>query len=320
MQRGNFSVIRWRGVLAIGLAVCVFRPGPARAFANDPVLSDLGAPYERRSLDAVRAMDPLAQERFARFVTELALSVSPLPAGLASSVGAAGFELSFSGDLAFINSSQKFSTGDVSDVWTTEEKQTGALFVPTLHFRKGLPLSLEVGTDVTYVSFSQMMAASGSVKWSLFEGFQWWPELAVRVFATVLIGAPALNLASGGWDVGGSYRVPLAGGAELGLYGGYQRIGVSASTNSIDFIPGTEDPQRPATDDAVFSPLSFGSNLVEPQTAFGRIYFGAQVRVGVLVVGLDAGVATGQNRITGGHDVKYDTRLWKGGLRAGVLF
>lgn len=316
----SVSVRRVRGLAALAMTATLLSPAEGRAFANDPVLSDLGAPYGRRSLDAERLADPLAQERFARFASELALAVSPLPAGLASSLGAAGFELSLSADVVAINVRQKFSNSEVSDVWMTEQKPSGSLFVPTLHFRKGLPLSLEVGTDISYVSFSQLVAASGSVKWSLFEGFHWWPELAVRAFATVLIGAPALNLASGGWDVGGSYRVPLGGGAELGIFGGYQRIGMSASTNSIDFIPGTEDPSRPAADDAVFSPLSFGSNPAEPTTAFGRIYFGAQVRTGVLVLGLDAGVAEGSNAITNGSATMFDTKMWKGAVRAGVLF
>jgi hypothetical protein len=309
-------------VVACGaaLALSFAAARPARAFDNDLALEKLGPPVSglRNGTEEI-AIDPLAQERFARFASELALAVAPMPAGLASSLGDAGFEVSFSGDVALIHRSQVFSNGLSSTVWPTEKTGGDSLFVPTLHLRKGLPFSFEVGTDFGYVAFSSMIAATGSVKWAILEGFHLIPDLSVKAFATAVLGTGALNLVVGGWDVGASERIPLAGGAELGLFGGYQRIGINATTNNIDFNLKAEDEAQPTSDDSVFLELPIGQ-VFNPTTAFGRIYFGAQIRTALLVLGFDGSFATGENAIAAGSPTKYKIDFVKLAARVGVLF
>jgi hypothetical protein len=79
--------------------------------------------------------------------------------------------------------------------------------------------------------------------WSILEGHRWVPDLHIRGLCTVLLGAQDMVLVVGGWDVGTSYRIPIAGRAELGLYAGYQQLGISSSTQNINFDPQHQSSQ-----------------------------------------------------------------------------
>lgn len=305
------------GVLVVAVLSAV--PLRAGAYDNDLQMYRLGNPEILPVVGEAIAADPLSQERFARFALDFAMATSPLPGSLIASVGDAAFSLSFSGDLAFRSVEQTLSDGSKSRVWPTEGTPSGVLFLPTLRLRKGLPFSLEVGGDVAYLTDSSMVATTGVVKWAIFEGFQWLPDVGLRAFVTTVLGTGPFNLVSGGWDIGGSYRLPLAGGAEAALYGGYQRVGVNASTNNIDFRPGNEDAAQPTNDDNVFKELPIGS-VWNPTTSFSRLYFGAEVRFDVLVVGLDGASASGSNFTGGAASREFESSLFKLALRAGVTF
>ena len=110
------------------------------------------------------------------------------------------------------------------------------------------------------------------------------------------------------------------GSAELTIFGGFQKLGISASTNSIDFAPKVEDSAVPQADDAVFNPPTFGANFFEPTTSFQRVYFGTQLRVGLLLLAFDAAYASGKNRIDAISTTEFSVELWKVGGRIGVQF
>lgn len=319
------------GVLAM-VAVCAALagvPATARAYDNDLVLSKLGAPQDLKSGPAETdkiAKDPFAQERFARFVGEFALALMPLPAGLPSSVGDAGFEFVFSLDTAQIHRTQTFTDGQTREVWPTSATGGGTLVLPTLALRKGLPFGFEVGTSFGYVSFSSMVAVTAQLKWALLEGIHLVPDLSVRAFGGTVLGTGALSLAMGGWDVGIGERFAPGGGAEFALYGGLQQLGLNATTNNIDFDLTKEDTSNPTTDDSVFSEMNFGP-VYAPTTAFWRAYAGAQFRTGLLVAGLEVSNAWGNNPIftapagTNASDVPVvAANLWKIAVRLGVSF
>lgn len=332
MHRGGnalASIALW----GLGL---VLASGPARADSNDLELARLGSPKEL-VLDGGQRIsaDLLAQERFARFASDFALSLLPMPAGMPSSLGDAGFELVLVADTAFIHRRQTFSNGQELDVWPTEQAGgSGALFLPTVQFRKGLPFGFELGTSVGSLSFSSMTSVSAGLKWALVEGIHLVPDVSVRAFAATAFGTRALTVFVGGWDVGVGERFSVSGGEELGFYGGLQRLGMNATTNNIDFAPDTENPSAPYEDDGVFKDMSFGSFL-SPSTSFWRVYAGAQFRTGVLVTGLEASHGWGENAIctpsgfctpeafgqaSGGSVPKVASSAWKVGARLGVSF
>lgn len=297
-------------------------PAAARAGDNDFILSKLGAPDQGLNVAMVPVpFDKFAQERFARFTSELGLAIVPMPAQPAATLGQAGFEVSLALDIADINPRQKFSDGQTRDVWPTIGKPPNALYLATLHVRKGLPLSLELNADVSYLGGSTLVAPAFSLKWTLLEGIRWVPEISARAFVAVLLGAPSMTVVVGGWDLGVSYRVPIVGSSEAAVYLGYQHIGLDATTSNIDFDPKHEDVANPNSDDDVFTPLNFGNPFV-PTTAFNRFYFGGQVRWKILVVGADFAVAGGENLISSNaaEKTKYSVTEWKYGIRAGLMF
>lgn len=307
------------GAVALTLA-----PPAADALDGDFDLSKLGPP-ETVTVDGVngqtrtRERDPFAQERFARFATELALAIAPNPAAPMHSLGSADFDISFTADIAFVHPSQMFSDGQVRSVWPTIGAAPQALFLPTLRLRKGLPFSFEVGTDLSYLAGTTMAATGANVKWSLFEGFTYWPTVGIRGFGSVLVNSGPLLIIVGGWDVGGDYRFPVFGDAELTLYGGYQRIGVNASTGNIDFIPEHENELSAVSDDSVFQELPIGSPL-SPTTGFHRVYFGLQLRRRGLLLGIDGSNGTGENLVSLTDRTRAQTDVWRLSARLGVKF
>lgn len=302
---------------ALVWSACLAVPQAARAFDNDLELHKLGYPAVGGPVE----FDAFAQERFARFASEFALATAPMPADLAASLGDAGFSIGLTPQMAFVHGKQIFSDGLERDVWPTEtpSAQSKTLFLPTLHLRKGLPFSLELGTDISYIAFSGMVAMNASVKWAIVEGFQWIPDLSVRAFGGSVLGTGPFNIVTGGWDVGASYRFPLAGSSEAGLTVGYQRMGLNATTGNIDFRPGEEDADNPTNDDNVFQKLEFGP-IFSPTTGFHRIYFGGQVRFRVLVLGIDGVWATGNNPIHTGATTSVEASVLKLAARLGIWF
>jgi hypothetical protein len=313
----------------VGIAVCVATlPARARADNLDFQLWRLGAPADGlfyaqpnadKSMKQVAVpFDPRAQERYARFVTDLAFAITPIPSGLSSSAGDAGLDVSLSLEFAFTHPNQKFSDGTTSFVWPTASAAPQRLLLPTLHLRKGLPLSFQIGTDVAYVVGSSLFVPTVWASWSILEGHRWVPDLHIRGLCTVLLGAQDMVLVVGGWDVGTSYRIPIAGRAELGLYAGYQQLGISSSTQNINFDPQHQSSQALSAD-SIFAPLSYGSPI-SPTTRMSRVYFGTQVRVAMAVLGVDVVWGTANNPIGDGLATHYSLTSWKFGLRAGLMF
>ena len=62
----------------------------------------------------------------------------------------------------------------------TEGAATNPLLIPSVHVRKGLPFSFELGARVGWIDRSSMFAATGELKWAVNEGFTWLPDIAVR--------------------------------------------------------------------------------------------------------------------------------------------
>lgn len=316
------------------LAFCAAGSGRAHAAGLEFDLSQLGYPQPDTSDKYVEEPNPkdpekpirtpviydrYAQERFARFATDLAFAITPLPAGLSSTSGDAGLNASLSIDVAFISPRQRFSDGTVLPVWPTVQAAPSSLTMTTLHLRKGLPMSIQVGTDVSWVTGSAMFAPTAWVQWSPLEGLRKIPAVSIRGLTTVLLGTGDLMMVVGGWDVGTSYKIPIRGRMEAGVFLGYQQLGLAASTQNVDFLPAKENAKSPLSDDTVFESLKYGSPLI-PTTRLSRIYFGAQLRMSVAVVGFDVAYGTANNDIGGPIPTKYSLTSWKMGFRAGVLF
>jgi hypothetical protein len=91
-----------------------------------------------------------------------------------------------------------------------------ALVIPTLRIRKGLPFSTEVGTDLSYLSFSHQTAFSAYGRLALHEGMwdRTWrviPDVALTFAGTRFLGNEQLNLSLVEWNLTVGWTVPVGG-------------------------------------------------------------------------------------------------------------
>ena len=294
----------------------------ARAATNDLQLWRLGSPDAIRVCtlcngtdDVSVAGDPSAQFRFARLTATLALAFAPAFEDQAQTTGQAGFELGGGVQVAF----PKLAPQE----WPSEGTLgTGsppqALFLPTVALRKGLGGSVELGAAASWLYGSQTVALGGQVRWAPIEGLYGWPDVAIRAWATRLIGAQELNLTFGGADILVSKSFGVAGTMRLQPYAQYGMTLVDASSGTIDFSPGTESASDPSADDRSFHRIAFWENR------YHRVVAGVRMITGSLLFGLEGGVAFGTNPVQhdslpGGVSTQY-TRVWSASARLGTAF
>ncbi|MCE9667340.1 hypothetical protein LY474_05885 [Myxococcus stipitatus] len=187
---------------------------------------------------------------------------------------------------------------------TEKLEQPSTVLIPSLHVRKGLPFSLELGGRVGWVEKSSQVVATGEVKWAVNEGFTWLPDVGVRGHVTKLFGARDLSLTVMGLDIGVGKQFPLGGMVTLTPYGGLDLSFVGATSSAIEFDPGrdyedtTEDDSRAALQSVgQYAKVSFGDNMNQ------RIYGGVRFIGGVLQLGAELSLTrTGSVAVPTGTD------------------
>lgn len=112
------------------------------------------------------------------------------------------------------------------------------LMVPGLRIRKGLPLSLEVGSAFYFLPFSSQAAIQGFGRWAFHEGFDSGayraiPDMAVTLAYTQLLGNPELDMGILDWGFTFGYSVPAGGVTrskvgEFSFFGGFGRSLITA--------------------------------------------------------------------------------------------
>ena len=304
------------------LLLTVLSSAAASAATNDLQLWRLGSP------DAIQvctlcngtdnvpvAGDPSAQFRFARLTATLALTLAPAFEEQAQTTGQAGFEIGVGTQVAYPKLSEQ--------EWPSEGTLgTGAppqaLFVPTVSLRKGLGGSVELGAAVSLLAGSQMMALSGQLRWAALDGLYGLPDVALRAWATRLIGANELNLTFGGADILVSKSFGVSGSFRLQPYAQYGIALVEAATGQVDFSPGSENASNPSADDRSFHHIAFWENR------YHRFVAGVRLITGAVLFGVEGGLAFGTNPVQ--HDAapggvaNQFTRVWTTAARLGLAF
>ncbi len=213
------------------MALAILVGGPAAyADRNDFDLTKLGNPtWDRaRSTEAPALFDPEANANFRAFTRTFAAALTSTNLMPPETLGHAGF--SINAELAVVG----LPTPDEVKLPTLGE-QTNTLLVPSVHVRKGLPFSFELGARMGWVDRSKMFAATGELKWAVNEGFTWLPDVGVRLHVTRLLGNEDFDLTAAGLDVGVGKQFPLGGMVTLTPYGGLDFVGVAAGSDMIDF-------------------------------------------------------------------------------------
>jgi hypothetical protein len=265
---------RW---MALAVLVC----GPAAyADRNDLEVTKLGNPTPGGT-----NFNPEANGDFRAFARTYAAFLTSVNLMPPETLGHAGFSLQ--AELGVINLPSQTRL-------PTEGTPTNPLLLPSVHVRKGLPFSLELGARVGWIDRSSLFAATGEVKWAVNEGFTWLPDIGVRAHVTRLMGNRDFDLTAAGVDLGVGKQFPLGGMVTLTPYGGLDLVGVMASSDTLDFRPDrprsdTLNPANPYAgleDTAVYQELRLGENVNT------RFYGGVRFIGGALQLGAEVSVTS----------------------------
>ena len=296
------------------LLICLLSSA-ALADDYDLQLWKLGHPGDITAPDGTAEPGDLgAQARFHRLASTLGLAFAPPFQETAGTLGQSGFEIGVAASEAFLKIG--------SDAWAVKSSAAppGVLTLPTVTLRKGLGGSLELGAAVSWLTGSQMMALSIDLRWAPFDGLADGPDVAVRAWATRVLGTQELDLTAGGADLMFSRSFGVAGMIKLQPYATAGVAFVNALTSVIDFKPFAENQANPTADDGIFRNVSFLDNR------YVRAVVGLRLLAGPVVFGVEGSAAWGRNPIQsdavpGGAAVPTDfVRLWGASGRFGLSF
>jgi hypothetical protein len=171
----------------------------------------------------------------------------------------------------------------------------GSLLIPSIHLRKGLPFSLEVGARMAWIEKSRMAAATGEVKWAINEGFTYLPDVSLRGSLTKLLSPKDFDLTAAGADLALGKEFAIGGMITLTPYIGWNLVWVGASSNTIDFTPSRSYEEgvcgpNPASCDPN-AQIAIGSGVYEEvslgDNSHNRFYAGARFIGGVVQLGVE---------------------------------
>lgn len=222
------------------------------------------------------------QESYENLAMDLAFGIAPKLLAPADTLGYSGFYLGLEGTLTVIDSNASYWKEGVERKGSPDD----VLFVPSIHIRKGLPFSFELGFSISYVSDSEMVVVGGDLSFSPFEGFRYGvlgylPDLKVRFSGSYLTGEDELALGLMGVDVSISYPFTILGIFTITPYAGWQYLWVGIDHEIVVVEDYIENPQQYKekyhTDNYYidFTPRNFGSDA--GVLTMQRIFIGFRV-------------------------------------------
>ncbi len=249
------DVKRWRCLrlfLAIAAGVAVLSSGPlARANDMDPVLARMWR-YDPAS-NTIVTRDDL----FDALALDLAQGFAPNVLHPAETLGWSGFYMGLEATLTTIDSdatqwrcgiegNDGSHGGDLGcNDWNVAD---AVLFVPTVHVRKGLPYSIELGFQIQYMANSELVGIGGEIRWAPFEGYRdgwagYLPDVAVSFTGSYLMGSNELVLGQIGAAFSLSYHFTVSGQFTITPYLGYQFFIVGVDHEQVYNSRYINDPQ-----------------------------------------------------------------------------
>jgi hypothetical protein len=261
------------------MALAVLVSGPAAyADRNDFELTKLGNPDPGEA-----NFNPEAHGDFRAFTRTFAAAITSANLMPPETLGHAGFAVN--AELSVISLP--------SDVrLPTQGAPTDPLLLPSVHVRKGLPFSLELGARMGWIDRSSMFATTGELKWAVNEGFTWLPDIGVRAHVTRLMGNKDFGLTAAGLDVGVGKQFPLGGMVTLTPYGGLDLVGVAANSDTLDFEQNRQPPTGPNPDPyaglqntSIYQEVKLGQNINS------RFYGGVRFIGGALQLGAEVSLS-----------------------------
>lgn len=221
---------------------------------------------------------PEANNNFRIFARQLGAAITSVNLSPPETLGHSGFAFAFETSLV--------NFGNTTVPLPTEKAFTGPLVIPSLHVRKGLPFSFEIGARAAWLGESRMGAGTLELKWAVNEGFTYLPDIAIRGNITKLLNSRDFDLTCGGLDLGIGKQFALGGMVTVTPYAGWNLLFVGASTGNVDFNPNrtlaqSDKPTEQFRDVYVFE------SLLAIKNSHNRFYAGLRFIGGVLILGAE---------------------------------
>lgn len=238
---------------------------------------------------------------FQGLVQDLGQVMGPRIANPAETLGEAGFAVNLMTSLSFIDKTEEHWQLGLKD-----QAPESTMFTGHLQVRKGLPFSFEVAGNMGYLLKSEMFTLGADIKWALNEGFNYFPDLAIRGTVNTLLGSRDLQLVTTGGDISASKAFGLSGVMQITPYVGYQLLVILGTSRLLNAYP--QDPRSPQFDRS--NPNGAGSTTFSPEFVFetetsqvNRFFFGARLNVWILNFVLEGVIGdVSQATFSGGLD------------------
>jgi len=255
------------------------------------------------------ATEANANANFRLFASQLGAALCSYNLEPPETLGHSGFNIAFEYAIATIN--------NAPSVWpTVQGAPPSTLLMPTLHLRKGLPFSVEIGAKVSYLQETRMAAGTVEVKWALNEGFFYFPDLGIRGHGTHLVGSRDFSLTIAGLDIGLGHQFAIGGMLTLTPYAGFDMQWVYASSGVIDFNPGrslSDSQTNPTDQTGVFDTVQIHQNYNL------RGYFGVRLISYVFEFAAEASIVD-TAKITMADGTQAHEEIWVFGAKVGLDF
>jgi len=243
----------------------------ARADTNDFKIYQLGNPQVGGT-----GYTPRADSNFRAFVRQFGAAITSVNLSPPDTLGHSGFAIN--AELSVVD----FQGATLP----TEGQFKGPMLIPSLHVRKGLPYSFEIGARAAWIEKSRMGAGTFELKWAINEGFAYLPDIAIGGKITKLINARDFDVTCGGLDISVGKQFAIAGMITLTPYVGWNLLFVGATTSSIDFRPSrtlaeSDTPGEQYRDFYIFE------SVLAAQNTHNRFYGGFRFIGGVATLGAE---------------------------------
>lgn len=231
---------------------------------------------------------PLDLAGFDDFASQLAATVVSRFPGPIDTVGASGFEVSYTVGLTELDRDEAVWKGDAATARQAVVSDPGKLMVAgQLKVRKGLPASLQIGGIVTQVFRSGLWGLGLELGWTPLEGIDNAPDLGLQLQVGTVLGEEDLLLVNAAAALILGKTIGVAGLFSLAPYGGYQFLYTSASTHL------TGSYLVDATQPSLYA--------VDPRNLFAhRLVFGLEALASWVLVGFEMTVELPSARRTYG--------------------
>jgi hypothetical protein len=277
---------RFWGLLLV--ATLWSQPLPALAMKYDISLRGVGRP-QTFDTDANGRFVDKAVRRYRYLANELTMAMAPRPLAPAETLGLDGFEVSLVSTITPINFESGYWQGQPgSPVFEGVAAGDGVpevFWTPTVHIRKGLPMSMELGVSGSYLAWSEMFMLGVEYKIAWHESFfRWAPAFATRVAFSRLFGSRDLSIITGEVDAITSLPFGIGGMASLTPYLGYGQLFANIDSTVVDETPfDVTDPtgdQKGGADGSLynFPTVSWDNN------AHGRLFLGTRLIIAFIEI------------------------------------